>query len=84
MAVDVAVAAAPHSFANAADGLARMPYLGLTSDDGLAGDTDALIAAIRAKGGMKATTAHAPTDHGWNDHRIALEALIINWLAGLQ
>jgi pimeloyl-ACP methyl ester carboxylesterase len=68
---------------NAVPGLVGTPLLVLTSDDGLAGYTDALVAAIRAAGGSKVTVQHAATDHGWSDHRIALESLIINWLAGL-
>ncbi len=84
MAAEVVGAAGPHPFAKAVDGLKALPYLGLTSDDGLAGDTDALVAAIRAAGGTKVSTMHAATDHGWSDHRIALEAMIINWLATLK
>ena len=80
MAADAAVSAPPHTFAKAAEGLVNIPYLGLTSDDGLAGDTNGLVAAIRAKGGAKVDTAHVATDHGWNDHRIELEAIMINWL----
>jgi pimeloyl-ACP methyl ester carboxylesterase len=65
---------------NAAPGLIDTPYLALTSDDGLAPDTDALVGAIRARGGTKVTALHVHTDHGWSDHRIALEAAIIGWL----
>lgn len=84
MAQDVADNASKYPFSKAAPTLANTPYLALTSDDGLAGHTDALVKAIRAEGGTKVTTAHAPTDHGWNDHRIALEALVITWLQGLN
>jgi pimeloyl-ACP methyl ester carboxylesterase len=73
-----------HPFEKAAEGLANTPYLALTSDDGLAPDTDALVTAIRARGGGKVATVHAPTDHSWSDHRIELEALVINWLSSLQ
>lgn len=69
---------------NAAAGLAQMPLLALTSDDGLAPDTDALVHAIEAKGGHKVTATHVATDHSWSDHRIALESAIITWLAGLH
>jgi hypothetical protein len=48
----------------------------------LANHTDALVAAIRAAGGKQVTTAHVATDHGWSDHRIALQSTIINWLSG--
>jgi uncharacterized protein len=69
---------------NAAAGLTQMPLLVLTSDDGLAPDSDALVHAIEAKGGHKITVIHVATDHGWSDHRIALESAILTWLAGLH
>ncbi len=83
MAAEVVTGAAPHPFASVAQGLVATPYLALTSDDGLASHTDALAAAIRARGGAKVVTGHTATDHGWSDHRIALEALVIDWLASL-
>ena len=64
----------------AAAGLTQTPLLVLTSDDGLAPDSDALVHAIEAKGGHKITTVHVATDHGWSDHRIALESAILTWL----
>jgi len=69
------------SFANAAEGLRKTPLLALTSDDGLADDTNALVKAI---GGTKVTVKHAATDHGWSDRRIELESLILNWLSALK
>ena len=70
-------------FMRAAPGLALHPLLVLSSDDGLAPQTDALIAAVRKAGGTRITAVHAATDHGWSDHRIFLEAQVINWLNGL-
>jgi hypothetical protein len=69
---------------NAAAGLTQTPLLVLTSDDGLAPDSDALVHAIEAKGGHKITIIHFATDHSWSDHRIALESEILTWLAGLH
>jgi hypothetical protein len=69
---------------NAAAGLTQTPLLVLTSDDGLAPDSDALVHAIEAKGGHKITIIHFATDHSWSDHRIALESAILAWLAGLH
>ncbi len=83
MAEDAATSTVNAGFVKAAPGLVGTPYLALTSDDGLASDTGALVAAIRAQGGTKVTPVHQPTDHGWNDHRIALETAIITWLQGL-
>jgi predicted alpha/beta-fold hydrolase len=58
--------------AGTSEGLARIPVLALTANDHLAPQTDALVAAIKAKGGTK------------SDHRIALESTVITWLAGLN
>ncbi len=70
-------------FMRTAPGLALHPLLVLSSDDGLAPQTDALIAAVRKNGGTRITAVHAATDHGWSDHRIFLEAQVIIWLDGL-
>lgn len=71
-------------FASSVDGLATMPMLVLTSNDGLAPGTDALVKALQAKGNKNVTAVHADTDHGWSDHRIFLETQVINWLATLR
>jgi acetyl esterase/lipase len=63
-----------------ASGLARLPLLVITSDDGLAPGSDALVTAVRAKGNGAVTMVHYATDHGYSDKRIALEAAIIEWL----
>lgn len=83
MAADAATIA-PRTFKTAAPGLVGTPYLALTSDDGLAAATDALVADIHGRGGVHVTTAHVATDHGWSDARIALEALVIDWLSALK
>ena len=70
-------------FMRTAPGLALHPLLVLSSDDGLAPQTDALIAAVRKAGGTRITAVHAATDHSWSDHRIFLEAQVITWLNGL-
>lgn len=80
MAKDVTITGPQHPMPRAAPGLVDTPYLALTVDDDLKGDTDALVAAIGAQGGAKVTTQHVATDHGWSDHRIALQATIITWL----
>lgn len=65
-------------------GLAQIPLLVLSADDGLAPGTDALVQAIQAKGGHKVTALHVATDHSWSDRRILLESEIIRWLNGLH
>jgi acetyl esterase/lipase len=61
-------------------GLARVPLLVITSNDGLAPQSDALVRAVRANGNTSVTTVHYPTDHSYSDKRIALEAAIVEWL----
>lgn len=75
---------ARYPMSGAAGGLVNTPYLALTSDDGLAGNTDALVRAIRAAGGTQVTSLHVATDHSWSDHRVALEAAVLGWLEKLR
>lgn len=70
--------------AGTAAGLAQIPVLAITSNDHLASQTDALVSAIKAKGGTKVTVTHLDTDHGYSDRRIALESIVITWLSGLN
>ena len=70
-------------FMAAAPGLARHPLLVLSSDDGLAPQTDLLISAVRKAGGKRITAVHAATDHSWSDHRVYLQAQVIRWLQSL-
>jgi pimeloyl-ACP methyl ester carboxylesterase len=65
-------------------GLAQIPVLAITANDHLAAQTDALVAAIKAKGGSRVTAAHLDTDHSYSDRRIALESIVITWLSGLN
>lgn len=74
---------AAFDFMQAAPGLARKPLLVLSSDDGLAPQTDALIAAVRKNGGTRITAYHSATDHSWSDRRIELQANVIRWLESL-
>lgn len=83
MADELIAHAADFSVLQAAPGLARLPYLALTSDDGLRGHTDALVKAVIAAGGTRVVSAHFATDHSWSDRRIALETAILSWLATL-
>lgn len=71
-------------FLKAAPGLARKPLLVLSSNDGLAPQTDSLIDAVRKSGGTRITRYHAATDHSWSDHRIDLAAHVIRWLHVLE
>jgi uncharacterized protein len=64
--------------------LKELPLLVLTSDDGLAGMSDALSNGIRAAKGTKLTAIHVATDHSWSDSRIRLQSEIISWLDTLK
>jgi uncharacterized protein len=82
MADELAAGATNFALKNTGPGLAKIPVLILSSDDGLQPGTDALAADIRAAGG-KVQTAHEATDHSWSDKRIRLAGLIIDWLNNL-
>ena len=84
MADEVIVHSKEFGFSNAVAGLVPVPLLVLTANDGLAPTADKLVGAIKAAGGQKVTEIHAATDHSWSDHRIFLEATVINWLAQLK
>lgn len=82
---DELIAGAPRwHVADATPGLARLPLLVITSDDGLAPQADALVKALRAKGNASVTTVHYPTDHSYSDKRIAVEGAILEWLERLK
>ena len=81
---DELIAGAPKwRVADAVPGLARLPLLVMSSDDGLAPQSDTLVSAVRAKGNPWVTTVHQPTDHAWSDKRIALQSSIVEWLERL-
>ena len=71
------------SFAALAPQLVNKRLLVLYSNDFVAANSVALIAAVKAAGGTELQSVHVPTDHSWSDHRIALESLVINWLQTL-
>ncbi len=59
------------------------PLLLVTSDDGLAPFADQLGSTVKKQGSTHVSEVHFPTDHSYSDHRIALEAAVLNWLATL-
>jgi pimeloyl-ACP methyl ester carboxylesterase len=84
MADDLIAGSAKWHVADATSGLARLPLLVITSNDGLAPQADALVKAVRAKGNASVTTVHYPTDHSYSDKRIAVEAAVLEWLERLR
>lgn len=84
MADELIANARANRAAAGAAGLAKLPMLVLTSDDGLAPGSNSLVSAIEAAGGKQVTTAHVPTDHSWSDARLTLDKLVIDWLGTLK
>lgn len=82
MADELAANAAAFDLVPRAAGLARLPLLVLTSDDGLKPLTDPVVAAARAAGGQ-VTEGHQATDHSWSDARLALASRTHDWLQAL-
>lgn len=80
MADELIANASKWHVADRVPGLARVPLLVITSNDGLAPQSDALVAALRAKGDRSVATVHYATDHSYSDQRIALEGSILEWL----
>lgn len=72
------------NFVAQAAALAGRPLLLVNSDDGGAPHSEALAAAARKAGGKAVTEFHFPTDHGYNDHRIALQTAVLDWLGTLE
>ena len=42
-----------------------------------------VTSGVKAAGDTTLNTGYADTDHSWDDHRIALQTLILDWLAKL-
>ena len=67
-------------FRKQAGGLAKLPLLVLSSDDGLQPHTNQLIQLVRDSGGTQVAAYHAPTDHSWSDRRVDLATQVVMWL----
>jgi len=80
---DLRNGAAARDWSHAVAGLARLPLLVLTANDGLAPASDSLVAALRRAGDRRVTMVHEATDHSWSDRRVALESAVIRWLRAL-
>ena len=75
--------AAGWSFQARAGALKDRRVLVVTSDDGMAAENDAFVAALRKAGDTRVSTAHLPTDHVYSDQRLELSKKVLAWLAGL-
>ena len=59
------------------------PVLVVSTNDGLHVANDSFVSAMKSAGAQRVTAVHFPTDHGLNDHRIALQVAVLDWLKGL-
>jgi uncharacterized protein len=63
--------------------LKSRPIFVIESSDGNVPDNHALFEALQKAGDTRATEIHMETDHSYNDHRIALQTAVLNWLEGV-
>lgn len=67
-----------------AEWLHTSPVLLVEADDQNHSDMEALAAALRKKGSVALEERAMPADHSFSDHRIALQSIVVEWLASLQ
>jgi uncharacterized protein len=84
LATEVLANATKWNFVSVAPKLATRPLLVITSDDGLTAPNDAFVEAAKRSGNQKVRAIHIPTDHSYSDHRIALQAAILDGLVHLN
>lgn len=68
---------------NAASGLKHTPLLVIYSNDPFAKGDQEFAQRVKKEGNKELSLVHISTNHGYNDHRIALQSTIINWLDNL-
>ena len=56
------------------------PVLVVEADDQNRAEMEALAAALRKEGSRTLTERSVPTDHSFSDHRIMLQAIVVDWL----
>ena len=59
------------------------PVLMLEADDRNTSDNQELADRLRKGGDAQVTEVHMHTDHPFSDHRIAMQAAIVNWLESI-
>jgi pimeloyl-ACP methyl ester carboxylesterase len=72
--------AAKWNYVDWAPDLKSRPVLVVESRDGNDPDNRALAEALRKAGNPRVTEVAMETDHGYNDHRIALQVAVLDWL----
>ncbi len=64
--------------------LKTRPVLVVSANDDLRAANEAFVTAMKSAGAKRLTAVHFPTDHGFNDHRIALQVAVLDWLKALR
>ena len=64
--------------------LSTRPILLVEADDQNHVDMEALATALRQKNAVALNHVAVPTDHGFSDHRIALQTIVVEWLGNLK
>ncbi len=59
------------------------PVLIVEADDRNTSDNQTMAAALKKLGNSQVTETHIATDHTFSDHRIALQAAVVEWLQGI-
>jgi ribonuclease BN (tRNA processing enzyme)/pimeloyl-ACP methyl ester carboxylesterase len=68
------------NYTNCVSLLKDRPVLILEADDRNTSDNQELANYLRRAGDTKVAEAHIQTDHPFSDHRIAMQAAVVNWL----
>jgi ribonuclease BN (tRNA processing enzyme)/pimeloyl-ACP methyl ester carboxylesterase len=68
------------NYTNCVSLLKDRPVLILEADDRNTSDNQELANDLRQAGDTKVAEAHIQTDHPFSDHRIAMQAAVVNWL----
>jgi pimeloyl-ACP methyl ester carboxylesterase len=75
--------AASWNYMDYAPALKDRPVLIAEADDRNTSDNQALAAALKKLGNSRVTESHMATDHIFSDHRIALQAVVLEWLQSI-
>ena len=84
MIVEAKQNAAKWNYVDDAPALKDRPVLMVEADDRNISYNQEMVAALRKAGSTQVTEEHLPTDHSFSDHRIALQAVVIEWLQAVS
>jgi acetyl esterase/lipase len=84
MLADAKEHAAQWNYVDWAGDLKTRAVLVVESSDGNVADNKAMAEALRKAGDARVTEVAMETDHSYNDHRIALQTTVLDWLQSLH